>query len=94
MFEFVLEFGEACASALMHALPVTGLLAEFEVFGEQRADIAAWRWRGRMPALDRRGGERVGIRVRCKNHTTSMNSTQLQGEVSRKTRTCLPNSYA
>ena len=36
-FEFNLEFGDACASALMHTLPVTGLLAEFEVFREQRA---------------------------------------------------------
>ena len=40
MFEFGLEFGEAGASALMHGLPVTGLLAEFEVFGEQRAEVA------------------------------------------------------
>ena len=31
--------------------------------------------------------------MRRKIHTTSMNSTQLQGEVSRKTKTCLPNSY-
>src|SRR5215204_6870729 len=41
VFEFGLEFGDACASALMHTLPVTGLLAEFEAFREQRADVAA-----------------------------------------------------
>ena len=40
-FEFGLEFSDAGASALMHALPVAGLLAEFEIFGEQRADVAA-----------------------------------------------------
>ena len=92
VFEFVLEFGDPCASALMHTLPVTGLLAEFEVFREQRADVAAWQ-RGRQRALDRRKGGRKRIRVRRKLHPTSMNSTQLQGEVSRKMRTCLPNSY-
>ena len=54
VFDFVLEFGDPCASTLMHTLPVTGLLAEFEVFSEQRADIAAWQ-RGRQRALDRRG---------------------------------------
>jgi hypothetical protein len=42
VFEFGLEFGEACASALMHAFPVTGLLAELKVLGEERADLAAW----------------------------------------------------
>src|SRR5262245_48185909 len=77
----------------MHAFPVTGLLAEFEVFGEQRADVAVWRRRGRRGALERRGRGRVRIGVRRKIHTTSMNSTQLQGEVSRKTRTSSPNSY-
>ena len=41
VFDVGLEFAEAGASALMHGLPVTSLLAEFEVFGEQRADIAA-----------------------------------------------------
>jgi hypothetical protein len=40
VFEFGLEFGEARASALMHRLPVTGLLAEFEIVGEQRAGVA------------------------------------------------------
>ena len=42
VFQFGLEFGKAGASALMHALPVTGLLAEFEIFSEQRADLAVW----------------------------------------------------
>jgi hypothetical protein len=42
VFEFGLEFGEAGAGALMQALPVASLLAEFEVFGEQRAGVAAW----------------------------------------------------
>src|SRR5271170_3577775 len=46
VFEFGLKFRETGASALMHGLPVTGLLAEFEVFGEQRAGIAAWQWGG------------------------------------------------
>src|SRR5262249_23498393 len=45
-FEFGLKFRETGASALMHGLPVTGLLAEFAVFGEQRAGIAAWQWGG------------------------------------------------
>jgi hypothetical protein len=40
VFEFGLEFGEALASELMHTLPVTGLLAEFEIFSEQGADVA------------------------------------------------------
>jgi len=88
VFEFGLDFGEACASALMHGLPVTGLLAEFEVLGEERADLAAWQRRGRRRALNRRGRGRGRTRVRRKIHTTSMNNTQLQGEVSRKTRTC------
>src|SRR5579864_8010076 len=92
VFQFGLEFGKAGASALMHALPVTGLLAEFEVLGEQRAELAAWQRRGRRCVLDRRRRGR-GTRVRRKIHTTSMNNTQLQGEVSRKTRTCCPNSY-
>jgi hypothetical protein len=88
LFEFGLEFGEAGASALMHGLPVTGLLTEFEVLGEERADIAAWQRRGRRRALNRRGRGRGRTRVRRKTHTTSMNNTQLQSEVSRKTRTC------
>jgi hypothetical protein len=87
-FEFGLEFGEACASTLMHGLPVTGLLAEFEVLGEERADLAAWQRCGRRHALNGKGRGRVRTRVRRKIHTTSMNNTQLQGEVSRKTRTC------
>ena len=90
VFEFALEFGESCASALMHGLPVTGLLAEFEVLGAERAGLARWPRRGRRHALKSRRGR---TRRRCKIHTTSMNSTQLQGEVSRKTRTCLPKSY-
>ena len=53
-FEFGLEFDDTGAGALMHALPVTGLLAEFEIFGEQRTDVAAWR-RGRVGAVDRSG---------------------------------------
>src|SRR4051812_10387120 len=58
VLQFGLKFGEAGASALMHALPVAGLLAEFEVFGEQRADIAAW-WRGgKRAVLVRRGRRR------------------------------------
>jgi hypothetical protein len=94
LLQFGLEFGEAGASALMHALPVAGLLAEFEVFGKQRADIAA-RWRGgKGPALDRRGRRRERIRVRRKIHATSMNSTQLQGDVSRRTRMRSPKSYS
>jgi hypothetical protein len=43
VFEFGLEFREAGAGPLMHALPVTGLLAEFEIVGVQRARVAAWR---------------------------------------------------
>jgi hypothetical protein len=54
VFDFLLEFGDPCASTWMHTLPVTRLLAEFEVFSEQRADSAAWQ-RGRQRALDRRG---------------------------------------
>jgi hypothetical protein len=92
VFEFGLEFGETRACSLMHGLPVTGLLAEFEVLGEERAGIAAWQRRGRRRALNRRRGK-GRTRVRRNIHTTSMNNTQLQGEVSRKTRTCLPNSY-
>src|SRR5271166_5099912 len=57
LFQFSLEFGEAGASALMHALPVAGLLAEFEVFSKQRADVAA-RQGGRERARARRGGGR------------------------------------
>ena len=53
-FDFGLEFADTGAGALMHALPVTGLLAQFEVFGEQRTDVAAWR-RGRVGAVDRSG---------------------------------------
>jgi hypothetical protein len=93
VFEFGLEFGEARASALMHALPVTGLLAEFEVFSEERTGFAAWQRRGRRGALNRRERGGVRTRVRRKIHTTSMNNTQLQGEVSRKTRTRSPKSY-
>ena len=93
-FEFGLEFNDAGASALMHALPVTGLLAEFEIFGEQRAEVAEWRRRrGRMRAIDRRGCGRMRIRAHRKIHTTSMNSTQLQCDVSSRTRTRLPKSY-
>jgi|SRR6266404_5494512 len=54
-FEFGLQFGDAGASALMHALPVTGLLAEFEIFDEQWAEVAAWPRRGRLRVIDRRG---------------------------------------
>jgi hypothetical protein len=64
------------------------LLAEFEIFGEQRADIAAWQRCGRRRALNRRGSGRGRTRLHRKIHTTSMNNTQLQREVSRKTRTC------
>jgi len=76
VFEFVLEFGEACASALMHGLPVRGLLAEFEVLGAERAGIAGRQRRGSRHALQRRRG-RGRTRLRCKIHTTSMNSAQL-----------------
>jgi hypothetical protein len=93
LLEFGLEFGEAGASALMQVLPVTGLLAEFKVLSEERADIAAWQRCGRGRACNRRRGGRVRIRVRRNIHTTSMNNSQLQDEVSRKTKTCLPNSY-
>ena len=81
VFEFGLKFREASASALMHGLPVTGLLAEFEVFGEQRAGVAAWQC------------GREWTRVRHKVHATSMIGTQLQGEVSRRRKTRLPKSY-
>src|SRR5579871_1976374 len=91
LLEFGLEFGEAGASALMHALPVAGLLAEFEVFGKQRASVAAWRRGGKGATLDRRGRRRERTRVRRKIHTNSMNGTQLQSEVSSRTRS--PNSY-
>lgn len=55
VIEFVLQFGDPCTSTLMHTLPVAGLLAKFEVFSEQRADVAAWRRRGRVRTLDRSG---------------------------------------
>lgn len=42
VFEFGLKFRKTGASALMHGLPITGLLAEFEVFGEQWTGVAAW----------------------------------------------------
>src|SRR5271166_2412592 len=90
LFQFSLEFGEAGASALMHTLPVASLLAEFEVFSKQRAEVAA-RKGGRECGRACRGRGREYLRVRCKIHTTSMNSTQLQREVSRRTR--LPNLY-
>src|SRR5262245_24069378 len=93
LLQFGLEFGEAGASALMHALPVTGLLAKFEVFGEQRAAVTAWGRSGRRRALDRWGSGKMRNRVRRKIHTTSMNCTQLRREVSRGLRTCLPKSY-
>ena len=93
LLQFGLEFAETGASALMHALPVTGLLAKFEVFGEQRAAVAAWCRSGRRPARDRWGKGKKRTRVRRKIHTTSMNCTQLHGEVSRRLRTCLPKSY-
>jgi hypothetical protein len=92
LLEFGLEFGEAGGSALMHALPVAGLLAEFEVFGKQRADVAAWRRGGQGAAVDRRERRRERTRLRRKMHTKSMNSTQLQSEVSRRTRS--PKSYS
>ena len=57
-FDFGLEFADTGAGALMHALPVTGLLAQFEVFGEQRTTSAAWR-RGRV-ALSTAAGEQRG----------------------------------
>ena len=93
VFQFGLEFGKAGASALMHALPVTGLLAQFEVFGEQRAEVAWRRKGGRGSAGNCRECVSERIRMRRKIHTTSMNSTQLQGDVSSKRRTCLPKSY-
>lgn len=93
VFEFGLKFRETGASALMHGLPVTGLLAEFEVFGEQRAGIAAWQWE-RVCTLDLWGRQREWTRVRRNIHTTSMIGTQLQGEVSRRRKTRLPKSYA
>ena len=40
VFEFRLEFGETRARALMHGLPVTGLLAKFAVLGKERAGMA------------------------------------------------------
>jgi hypothetical protein len=86
VFEFGLKFRETSASALMHGLPVTGLLAEFEVFGEQRAGVAVWQC-GRERTLDLRGRGREWTRVRRKIHTTSMIGTQLQGEVSRRRKT-------
>jgi hypothetical protein len=82
VFEFGLEFRETSASTLMHGLPVTGLLAEFEVFGEKRARVAAWQC-GRERTLDLRGRGREWTRGRRKIHTTSMIGTQMQGEVSR-----------
>jgi hypothetical protein len=91
LLEFGLEFGEAGASALLPALPVAGLLAEFEVFGKQRAGVAAWRRGGKGATLDRRRRRRERTRVRRKIHTNRMNGTQLQSEVSRRTRS--PNSY-
>src|SRR5262249_59377601 len=54
LLQFGLEFGDAGAGALVHALPGAGLLAEFEVLGEQRADVAARRRGGRGRTLDRR----------------------------------------
>src|SRR5262249_26367662 len=92
VFEFGLKFREARASALMHGLPVTGLLAEFEVFGEQRAGVAAWQC-GREWTLALRGRGREWTRVRRKVHPTSMIGTQLQGEVSRRRKTRLPKSH-
>ena len=92
VFQFGLEFGKAGASALMHALPVTGLLAEFEVFGEQRAGVTAWQC-GRMRTLDLGRRQREWTRVRRKIHTSSMIGTQLQREVSRRRVTRLPKSY-
>jgi hypothetical protein len=74
VIEFGLKFGKTSASALMHGLPVTGLLAEFEVFGEERAGVAAWQC-GRGGTLDRRGRGREWTRVRHKIHTTSMIGT-------------------
>jgi hypothetical protein len=41
----------------MHALPVTGLLAEFEIFGVERAEFAAWRQRGRDRDRPQRGSQ-------------------------------------
>ena len=91
VFEFGLKFRETGASALRPGLPVTGLLAEFEVFGEQRAGIAAWQWE-RVRTRDLRGRQREWTRVRRNFHTTSMIGTQLQGEVSRRRKTRLPKS--
>src|SRR5271167_3826007 len=92
VFEFGLKFRETTASALMHGLPVTGLLAELEVFGEKRAGVAAWQC-GRERTLDLWGRGREWTRVRRKIHTTSMIGAQLQGEVSRRPKTRLPKSY-
>src|SRR5271163_3768664 len=63
LFEFGLKFREPGASALMHGLPVPGLLAEFEVFGEQRAGVATWQC-GKVRTLDLWGREREWTRVR------------------------------
>src|SRR5271166_3481985 len=90
LFQFSLEFGEAGASALMHTLPVAGLLAEFEVFSKQRAEVAV-RQGGRKWARACKGRGRGNLSLCRKIHTTSMNSTQLQREVSRRTRS--PNLY-
>src|SRR5689334_9927507 len=92
VFEFGLKFRETGASVLMHGLPVTGLLAEFEVFGAQRAGVAAWQWQ-RVCTLELWGRQREWTRLRCNIHTTSMIGTQLQGEVSRRRKTRLPKSY-
>ena len=43
LFELGLEFGDALGGAVVHALPVAGLLSQFEVFGEQGAASAAQR---------------------------------------------------
>src|SRR5579859_2667170 len=92
VFEFVLKFCQTGASALMHGLPVTSLLAELEVFGEQRAGVAAWQGE-RVCTLELWGRQREWTRVRCNVHTTSMIGKQLQGEVSRRRKTRLPKSY-
>jgi len=47
LIDLGLKFGETEASALVHAPPVPRLLAEFEVFGDQRTDVQLGRWRGR-----------------------------------------------
>src|SRR5271167_2756517 len=82
VFKFGLKFRETGASAMMHGLPVTGLLAELKVFGEQRAGVAGWQC-GRLRTLDLQGRGREWTRVRHNIHTTSMIGMQLQGEVSR-----------